>query len=164
MLFGNGRCTPNCRQIRIQLASYLKSIRFSVVISDLSTNLEAMWLRLRWRPIFFKSRRLTAILPFEPSMIVGTRNAPFWGDWHPPEIKLTRSTKGMATSTLQGFVQNDTEISPLQFTFWRVSICILEAEIVLGALYRKRGTPKKGVTLGFPHISQFCNLLAKVDR
>ena len=39
-----------------------------------------------------------------------------------------------------------------QFTFWRVSMCILEAETVLGMLYyRKGGTPKKVGTLGFPH-------------
>ena len=34
-----------------------------------------------------------------------------------------------------------------QFTFRRASICILEAEIVLGVLYRKGVTPKKGGTL-----------------
>ena len=35
-----------------------------------------------------------------------------------------------------------------QFTFWRASIYILEAEIVLGALDRKGVIPKKGGTLG----------------
>ena len=35
-----------------------------------------------------------------------------------------------------------------QFTFWRVPIYILEAEIVLGVLYRKGVIPKKGGTLG----------------
>ena len=34
-----------------------------------------------------------------------------------------------------------------QFTFWRVPIYILEAEIVLGVLYRKGVIPKKGGTL-----------------
>ena len=32
--------------------------------------------------------------------------------------------------------------------FWRVPICILEAEIVLRVLYRKEVRPKKVVTLG----------------
>ena len=35
-----------------------------------------------------------------------------------------------------------------RFTFWRVSIYILEAELVLGVLYRKWVIPKKGGTLG----------------
>ena len=35
-----------------------------------------------------------------------------------------------------------------RFTFWRVPIYILEAEIVLGVLYRKGGKPKKVGTLG----------------
>ena len=35
-----------------------------------------------------------------------------------------------------------------QFTFWRAPIYILEAEIVLGVLYRKGVIPKKGGTLG----------------
>ena len=39
-----------------------------------------------------------------------------------------------------------------QFTFWRAPIYILEAEIVLGVLYRKGVIPKKGGTLDFPRI------------
>ena len=42
------------------------------------------------------------------------------------------------------FILNSTP----RFTFWRVSICILEAEIILGVLYRKGGTPKKVGALG----------------
>ena len=38
--------------------------------------------------------------------------------------------------------------------FWRVSIYISEAEIVLGVLYRKGVIPKKGGTLDF---RDFCN-------
>ena len=34
-----------------------------------------------------------------------------------------------------------------QFTCWRLPIYILEAEIVLGVLYRKGRIPKKGGTL-----------------
>ena len=41
------------------------------------------------------------------------------------------------------FAENYTEISRM------VSICILEAEIVLGVLYRK-GDPQKRGALGFP--------------
>ena len=71
-------------------------------------------------------------------------------NWHPPKCKLTPSKEGLATSNLQFFYRN-TQKSPLpNFTFWRVSICILEAEIVLGVLYRKGWTPKKVGTLGFP--------------
>ena len=47
-------------------------------------------------------------------------------------------------------------ISPPQFTLWRVSICILEAEIALGVLYRKGGNPNGGGVLcncGFPSPS-----------
>ena len=43
------------------------------------------------------------------------------------------------------------------FTFWKVPIYILEAEIVLGVLCRKGGKPKKVGTLGsrdpLPHAS-----------
>ena len=52
------------------------------------------------------------------------------------------------------FVQKYTEIIPCQFRFWRTSFCILEAEIVLGVLYRKGRTPKKGGTLASPQISK----------
>ena len=43
-------------------------------------------------------------------------------NWHPPKCKSVTSN------------HNCSEISPPQFTFWRLSICILEAEIVLGML------------------------------
>ena len=54
-------------------------------------------------------------------------------------------TLGLSSLNLQLFVLNFTESSPPPFIFWRVSICILEDEIVLGVLYRKGGDPKKGV-------------------
>ena len=65
---------------------------------------------------------------------------------HPPKCKLTPSKEGLATSNLQ-LLHRNTQTSPLanlyvggrQFAF-------LEAEIVLGVLYRKKGgTPKKSV-------------------
>ena len=40
-----------------------------------------------------------------------------------------------------------------QFTFWRVPIYILEAEIVLRVLYRKGVIPKKGGTLDSRELS-----------
>ena len=52
------------------------------------------------------------------------------------------------------FVWKYTEITPCQVSFWRPSFCILEAEIVLGVLYRKGGTPKKGGTLASPQLGQ----------
>ena len=69
-------------------------------------------------------------------------------NWHPP--KLAPSKKGLWTSNLQFLYINYTEITPPQFTFWRVSICILEARIVLGVLYREGKAPKKVGTFGFP--------------
>ena len=71
-------------------------------------------------------------------------------NWHPPKCKLTPSKKGIGDLQSAVFVYKYTEISPRQFTFWRASICILEAEIFLGVLCRKGGTPKKGGTLASP--------------
>ena len=45
-----------------------------------------------------------------------------------------------------------------QFAFWRASICILEAEIVLGVLYRKGVIPKKGGTLASRDLPWFCRV------
>ena len=79
-------------------------------------------------------------------------------NWRPPKCKSTPSKKGLATSNLQCWYRNTQEISPPQFTFWRLSICILEAEIVLGVLYRKGGPPK-GVLLQVPpKVGGYLNL------
>ena len=48
-----------------------------------------------------------------------------------------------------------------QFAFWRGPICILEAEIALGVLYRKGVIPQKGWYFGFPRavgsvVAGFC--------
>ena len=45
-----------------------------------------------------------------------------------------------------------------QFTFWRVPIYILEAEIVLGVLYRKGVIPKKGGTLASREFFLPCSI------
>ena len=49
-------------------------------------------------------------------------------------------------------------------TFWRVPIFILEAEIVLGALYRKGVIPKKGGTLGSREATLFCSYRLRVSH
>ena len=72
-------------------------------------------------------------------------------NWRPPKCKLAPSKLRIGDLQSAVFVSSYTEITPSQFTFWRVSICTLEAEIVLGVLYRKGETPKKVGTLGFPH-------------
>ena len=82
-------------------------------------------------------------------------------DWHPPKFKSAPSKKFLATSNPQ-FLNRTPQIAPPQFTFWRVSICILEAEIVLGVLYRKGGTLKKVGTLGFPQLSCVIILVSMV--
>ena len=46
--------------------------------------------------------------------------------------------KGIGDLQSAAFVQKCTEITPPQFTFWRVLIFILEAKIVLGVLYSQR--------------------------
>ena len=90
---------------------------------------------------------------------------PFWGSplsyqapprqFQPPKCKLTPSkiqiVEGrflcISIQTLQiGGCQS--LFGGCQFTFWRVPIYILEAEIVLGVLYRKGVIPKKVGTLG----------------
>ena len=62
---------------------------------------------------------------------------------HPPK-------RDWRPSNLQFFYRTTQKATPLQFTFWRASICVLGSEIVLGVLYRKGGTHKKVGTLGFP--------------
>ena len=76
---------------------------------------------------------------------------------HPQDNFNLQNEKGLATSNLQVFFLNHRNRFPLpslrfggcQFAFRRVSICILEVEIVLGVLYTKGGPPKGGY-FGFP--------------
>ena len=91
---------------------------------------------------------------------------PFWGSplfykapprqFQPPKCKLTPSK----IQTVEGrflciSIQKlqiggrQSLFGGCQFTFWRVPIYILEAEIVLGVLYRKGVIPKKGGTLDY---------------
>ena len=97
---------------------------------------------------------------------------PFWGSalsikqpqdnfsrqnakWCPPKCKLTRGDfcVFLKKKTAEFLYKNcRLEVANLyfggcRFTFWRVPIYILEAEIVLGVLYRKGVIPRKGGTL-----------------
>ena len=90
---------------------------------------------------------------------------PFWGSplfykapprqFQPPKCKLTPSKIQIVEGRFLCISIQKLRIGgrqPLfggcQFTFWRASIYILEAEIVLGVLYRNGVIPKKGGTLG----------------
>ena len=90
---------------------------------------------------------------------------PFWGSplfykapprqFQPPKCRLTPSKIQIVEGNFCAFLYKNCrlEVANLhfggcQFTFWRVSIYILEAEIVLGVLYRKGVIPKKVGTLG----------------
>ena len=89
---------------------------------------------------------------------------PFWGSplfykapprqFQPPKCKLTppkiQTVEGrfLCISIQQLQIGGRQSLfGGCQFTFWRVPIYILEAEIVLGVLYRKGVSPKKGGTL-----------------
>ena len=85
---------------------------------------------------------------------------PFWGSplfykaparqFQPPKCKLTPSKRGCLVCSSKQKLQivgRQFLFGGCRFTFWRVPIYILEAEIVLGVLYRKGGIPKKVGTL-----------------
>ena len=91
---------------------------------------------------------------------------PFWGSplfykapprqFQPPKCKLTPSKIQIVEGRFLCISIQKLQIGGrqslfggCQFTFWRVSIYILEAEIVLGVLYRKGVIPKKGWYFGF---------------
>ena len=70
-------------------------------------------------------------------------------NWHPPKYKSGRGDfhailyKSCRQSLLGG----------RQFAFWRLSLYIFEAEIVLGVCYRKKEDPQKDWHFGFPKVS-----------
>ena len=91
---------------------------------------------------------------------------PFWGSplfykapprqFQPPKCKLTPSNIQIVEGRFLCISIQQLQIGGrqslfggCQFTSWRVPIYILEAEIVLGVLYRKGVIPKKGGTLDF---------------
>ena len=92
---------------------------------------------------------------------------PFWGSplfckapprqFQPPKCKLTPSKIQIGEARFLCISIQKLQIGGLQsvfggcqLIFWRVPIYILEAEIVLGVLYRKGVIPKKGGTLASP--------------
>ena len=114
-----------------------------------------------WSPLNFATHEME-----DPNAPVGEKLKyhPFWGSplfykapprqFQPPKCKLTPSK----IQTVEGrflciSIQKlqiggrQSLFGGCQFTFWRVPIYILEAEIVLGVLYRKGVIPKKGGTL-----------------
>ena len=107
------------------------------------------------------------LLDKQSSSLAGTQSTTLFGD-HPFYIKHPQDNFGHQNLNwhppkrdwrppICSFVWKYTETSPRHFVFWRASIYILAAEIVLGGgLYRKGGTPKKGGTLASPHSRNSC--------
>ena len=88
---------------------------------------------------------------------------PFWGvplfykapprQFQPPKCKLTPSNMYIGEGRFFVTLYQKLQVGGRQFTSWRATMYILEAEIVLGVLYRKGDAQKGGGTLGSWHCA-----------